>query len=448
MAAEKRGPSLTRELLLFAVPLILSGLLQQLYNIVDSLIIGNVVGETALAATGASGPVLNVFIYVITGLVSGCTILVSHAWGAGDTRQTGRIAATFALFLTGAAVLVAALGFATHGWLLGLLHTPEPLMQGAADYLRIVFLGIPFLTFYNLAGAVLRGVGNSRTPLAAIVLSSLVNVGLDLLLVWGLGWGIRGAAVATMAAQVLAAAYLLWYLRRGHGGFAFSLRGNVSAPVLREGLLLSLPRVIQSGVSSAGSLLLQSVMNSFGVDVVAAITTSYKIDSLAILPVLNVSTAISVFAGQSIGAGQRERARQCLRKGTQVAFGVAVGITVLLLTGGRWMIGLFGVTETVMDLGQRFFWFLGAFYPLLAFKESIAGFLMGLKDVNYAAAVNILSLGLRVALSYLLREPLGSDVIAVSEICSWVFALACFALRYRGGKWKRKVEAELAAKGL
>lgn len=220
----------------------------------------------------------------------------------------------------------------------------------------------------------------------------------------------------------------------------------MSGAVLREGLKLSLPRVIQSGVSSVGSLLLQNVMNSFGVDVVAAITTSYKIDSLAILPVINVSTAISVFAGQSVGAGLRERAQQCLRKGAQIALCVAVCITALLLAGGRAMIGLFGVSEEVMDLGQRFFWFLGAFYPVLALEESISGFLMGIKDVNYAAGVNILALALRVGLSYGLSRQLGSDVIAVSEICSWVFAFACFYMRYRRGKWKRRVVDEITAK--
>ena len=188
-------------------------------------------------------------------------------------------------------------------------------------------------------------------------------------------------------------------------------------------------------------------MNSFGVDVVAAITTSYKVDSLAILPILNMSTAISVFTGQSIGAGDRQRALECLRRGRRLAVGVALCITVLLVFGGRFIVGLFGVPEEVMDLGQRFFWLLAAFYPVLACNESVGGFLQGVKDVAFPAVVNIAALWLRVALSYGLAGVLGSDVIALSEGASWVFALVCFTLRYRSGRWKRRVADELARAG-
>ena len=447
-SAGSRNNGLAKELFWFALPLILSGLLQQLYNIVDSLIIGNVLGEEALAAAGASGPILNLFIYVCTGLVTGCTILVSHAWGAGERKKATAVAATFGLFLLAGSLALAGIGLCLHRGLLSLLHTPEALLAGASEYLSVVFLGIPFLALYNLAGALLRGTGNSRTPLVAIILASLVNVGLDLLLVWGLEWGIRGAAVATVIAQALSAFYLLWYLRQGKGGFYFTLSPRAaSRACLAEGLKLSLPRVIQSGASSLGSLLLQSVMNSFGVDVVAAITTSYKVDSLAILPILNMSTAISVFTGQSIGAGDRQRALECLRRGRRLAVGVALCITVLLVFGGRFIVGLFGVPEEVMDLGQRFFWLLAAFYRVLACNESVGGFLQGVKDVAFPAVVNIAALWLRVALSYGLAGVLGSDVIALSEGASWVFALVCFTLRYRSGRWKRRVADELARAG-
>ena len=203
-SAGSRNNGLAKELFWFALPLILSGLLQQLYNIVDSLIIGNVLGEEALAAAGASGPILNLFIYVCTGLVTGCTILVSHAWGAGERKKATAVAATFGLFLLAGSLALAGIGLCLHRGLLSLLHTPEALLAGASEYLSVVFLGIPFLALYNLAGALLRGTGNSRTPLVAIILASLVNVGLDLLLVWGVEWGIRGAAVGLLPAVVSA----------------------------------------------------------------------------------------------------------------------------------------------------------------------------------------------------------------------------------------------------
>lgn len=439
-AAAPADAGLSQALLRFAVPLILSGLLQQLYSMVDALIIGNVMGEAALAATAASGPVLNVFIFVINGLVTGCTILVSHAWGAGDRARTGRITATFAAFVGAVGVAVCLLGLGLHRPLLRVMNIPAVLMEDAAGYLGVVLLGIPFLAIYNLAGAVLRGVGNSRTPLVAIVISSIVNVGLDLLFVAGFGWGVRGAAVATAIAQVLSALYLTYYLLSGRGGFTASLRrGQMDGGILREGLTLSLPKVVQSSVNSAGSLMLQNVMNSFGVDVIAAVTTAYRIDMMAILPIMNLSTAVSVFAGQGFGAGEPQRAQASLRHGLRITTLCALAITAVFVLFGRQLISLFGVSPHIADMGQRFFYFLGAFYPVLAIGEACSGFLQGAKDVRFVTVAGIATFWVRVLLSYLLRPVLGSDVIAVAEIACWSLSAVLLVARYRSGRWRRHV---------
>lgn len=427
--------NLTKALLRFSVPLVLSGLLQQLYQIIDSLIVGNLVGENALAAAGASSPISNIFIFLLSGLVSGCTILVSHAYGAGDHAKVGRTCATFTYFLLAVSVVTALTGFALHQPLLRLLHTPASLLADAGAYLSIIFLGVPFLAYYNLAGALLRGVGNSRTPLVAILIASIVNVGLDLLFVGVFHYGLAGAAAATVIAQALSAFYLYFYLRRGSDLFFSFSKADCSRSVLREGLTLGLPRVIQSAVSSVGSLLLQNIMNSFGVATVAAITTAYRVDSLAILPVLNLSVAISVFTGQNLGGGDCRRAEECLKKGTRLTTYVTCLLTLLFVTCGFWVLKLFGVSDAVASQGQRFFWFAAAFYPILGVSESFSGFLQGAKDVRFVAIANVSALVLRVALSYLLAGVIGRDIIAVSESVSWLFGMLLFVGRYRSRKW-------------
>lgn len=430
-------------LLKFAIPLIISGLLQQLYSIVDSLIVGNMIGENALAAAGASGPIVNVFIYVLTGLVSGCTILVSHAYGAGERQNINKIASSFMFFVVGAAIVVTIVGLAIHAPLLSLLRTPKELISSASQYLVIMFLGVPFLAFYNLAGAILRGIGNSKTPLVAIVIASVINIGLDILFVGPMNMGIRGAAIATVIAQMFSAAYLLYYLKRGNHGFYFTLsRKDSDKKVLKEGLKLSLPRVIQSSVSSMGSFLLQNVMNSFGVTTVAAITTAYKIDSLAILPLLNVSVAISVFTGQNMGSGNRERATECLKKGLILMCGIAAIITAIFVTSGFSLIKLFGVSDEAAAIGQRFFYIAAAFYPILGISEGISGFLQGCKDVNFTAIANIIILFVRVGISYALLGLIAGDVIAVAEVCAWTLAATVFTWRYKSGKWKKHMFAQ------
>lgn len=424
-------------LLKFSVPLIISGLLQQLYNIADSIIVGNFVGESALAATGASAPIINVFIFMLSGLVSGCTILVSHAYGAGNKDKINSIATSFTYFIAAASLIVTVVGLVIQRPILQLLNTPQELMQGASTYLLIIFLGVPFMAFYNLAGAILRGCGNSRAPLVAIVIASVINVGLDLLFVCVFAMGIAGAAIATVIAQVFSAIYLFYYLKKDTSVFTFSLsRKSLDKPTLKEGLRLSFPRVIQSCVSSMGSFLLQNVMNSFGMATIAAISTAYKIDSLAILPILNLSVAISVFAGQNIGSGNKQRAQECLHKGLILTCGISAIITAIFVTCGFYFIKLFGVSDAVATLGQRFFYFAAAFYPVFGLSEGISGFLQGSKDVNFVAKANISGLCLRLVLSYALYKSVGGDIIAISEISAWSFTAVLFTVRYKSGKWK------------
>lgn len=429
-----------KALIYFTLPLILTGLLQQLYYIADSVIVGNFIGEAELAAVGVSSPIVNIFIFVITGLVSGYTILVSQYYGAKESKKISKLSSTFFLFALVSSFIISISGWMFKEEVLTLLHTPEGIVKPSSEYLSIVFMGVPFLVLYNLCGSLLRGIGNSKTPLYAIVVSSIVNIVLDLLFINSFSWGIKGAAVATVIAQAISSIYLIVYIYKKYPMFRITSREKlIDTALFFESIKLSAPRVIQSSIASVGSLLLQNIMNSFGVDVVTAITTAYKIDTLTILPIINISVAISIFAGQNIGANNMARAKEGLKKGVIIVSIVSVVITTFVVLFGEELMKAFGVSDAVAAIGQRFFYTCAIFYPILGIENAYVGFLQGNKDVTFTSISNILSLALRVLLSYTLASKLGVDVIAISEMASWVFgASICFA-RYRSNRWQTQV---------
>lgn len=437
MSNDMTKGTVSKTLLYFTVPLILTGLLQQLYYITDSIIVGNLIGEAALAAVGVSAPVLNVFIFIVTGLVSGYTILISQYYGAKEYNKVSRLSCTFFLFIMASACILSIAGFIFKETILTLLHTPEEILQPSIEYLSIVFIGVPSLVLYNLCSSMLRGIGDSKTPLFAIILSTVINVVLDLVFIKIFNWGIIGAAVATVIAQLISSIFLLVYVHKEHPMFRISFRNNlIDIALFFDSMKLSAPRVIQSSIASVGSLLLQNIMNSFGIDVVTAITTAYKIDTLTILPIINISVAISIFVGQNIGANNMARAKEGLKKGIIIMLIVSIGITTFVVLAGGVLMKAFGVSDAVAAIGQRFFFTCAVFYPVLALENAYTAFLQGNKDVVFTSISNMLSLAVRVLLSYALAARLGSDVIAISEMCSWVFgAIICFS-RYKSNRWQ------------
>lgn len=437
---------ITPSLLRFAVPLILSSLFQQFYTLVDSVVVGNFVGEDALAAIGAASPVSMIFISVITGLTMGVTILVSQYYGAGEKQRIHRAAGTFVVSLVLLAILLSAVGMALVGPILHWTHTPGEIVGESRVYLWVILLGGPFLTAYNVYGALLRGVGDSRTPLYAMILSTVVNIALDLVLVICFSMGVLGVAVATVVAQVVSALFLVAVVHWKYPLFQFSLRKlEWDRALLAQGIRLGLPAAIQSSIVSVGSLLLQNVTNSFGTQTVAAITTAYRIDGIALTSVVNVGSAISTFAAQNIGAGDERRAKQGLWRGMGIVVVTSAAIIAVIVLFGSTLMKLFGVSEAVAQLGRRFLITCSVFYPVFGIQNAFSGFLQGSGDVVVPAASNVASLGLRIVLAYLLRGLIGFDTIAYAEIASWFLGLAICALRYSSHRWRGKSVTERKA---
>lgn len=421
-----------KALLYFTIPLIISGLLQQLYNIVDSLIVGNFVSEAALAAVGISAPISNIVIFITAGLVSGYTILLSQYFGAKEYEKITKLSSTIFTFVTLFVIIFSIIGFVFIDKILILLNTPIEIIKPSYDYLSVIFIGIPFLVIYNLLSAMLRGIGDSKTPLYSIMLSTTINIVLDLVFIKIFKWGINGAATATVIAQIASCIYLVISIYTKHPGLKIKVnKEHIRLKILDEVLRMSMPLIIQSTVRTFGSLFLQQIMNSFGVDVVTAITTAYKIDTLTILPLINISSAISIFVAQNIGANNMKRAKEGLKKGLIISLVLSISVTIIVVIGGWHFIKAFGVSDEVADIGQRFFYTLAFFYPVLGIHYSYNAFLQGNKDITFTSVISMVSLGIRLLMSYTLDGIIGSDIIGVSEIASWVFlAIVCY-IRYR-----------------
>ena len=429
MSRDMTQGNLAGILVRFSIPLVLSGMLQQLYAWADAFIVGNVEGERALAAIGATTALSNLFVIVITGITLGPALLSARLWGQGRREEIRGVLSSFALVL-GAAFVVIGLGVsAAVRPVLAAIHTPE--LDQACRYLGIVLLGLPFVAVYNVYAAVLRGMGDSRAPLLAVLVASVVNVGLDLVLVAGLKLGVAGAAAATVAAQGMMMVFIMLYTVHRLPTLRFRPSGNsVDRAKLREGLALGVPSALQSSINSLGGVALQDFMNGFGTQTVAAITTAYRVDTVLLLPIINLSSGISTVAAQNMGAGRPDRARETLRVGSVIMGATSLVLTGLVLLVGAPVIALFGVTEQAAAQGGEFFANIAGFYLVYGLSMALRGFLEGLGDVLYSGLTGIGCLGVRIALSYALASWAGWRIIAWAEAVSWCLMLILYWVRY------------------
>lgn len=347
--------TIMKELIRFSLPLILSGVLQQLYNWADAFIVGNVDGELSLSAIGVTSIPISFFITTITGFTLGLSVLIAKNFGAKKQDSIPPVLAVFAVILGGVFLLAAAVGSALSYPFMELLHTPADTIDLASGYIRIIFWGLPFLAVYNVYTATLRGLGDSRIPFLSILVSSLINVLLDILFVAELRWGVLGAAAATVLSQAIMTVFIVLYgtwkypwLKSGYRKESFC------GAVVRDGLRYGLPPMVQSSISALGSLVLQDFMNRFGTDTVTAITTAYRIDTLILLPIVNLGSGISTVTAHSHGAGDTIRTRKTLSAGTILTLVVSAFLTGLVIPTGGKIIALFGAGTAAVAIGSAF----------------------------------------------------------------------------------------------
>ena len=417
--------SITKGLLLFAAPMVAGNLLQQLYNIADTLIVGQALGRNALASVGSAFTLMAFLTSVFLGLSMGAGALFSIYQGRGDQTALRRAAAhAFALIL--AVTLVLAL--AVYLWvdpILRFLQIPHELYSSMRDYLLIIFGGLAATFLYNFFACLLRAVGNSVVPLWFLGISALLNIGLDLLFVPVLHFGVAGAAAATVIAQYVSGGGLTLYtILRCRELLPRREDLHFNGRILRELADLSLLTCAQQSAMNFGILLVQRLVDSFGPVIMAAFAAAVKIDSFAYLPVQDFGNAFSTFAAQNYGAGQTERLRQGFRTATAVSAAFSCAISAMVVLFARPLMRIFvqaGETE-VLAAGVRYLRIEGAFYAGIGCLFLLYGFYRAVQRPGMSVVLTVISLGTRVALAYALAGPVGEAGIWAAIPIGWFLA--------------------------
>lgn len=420
-------------ILLFSLPIFIGSLFQHLYNVVDTAVIGHILGDGALACVGATTAVYILVIDFCCGLTSGFSIVVSQLFGAGDGSRLRRAVALSFVLTLALAVLVTAAGVFGIDPLLRLLNTPEDVFGGASEYLHVILGGFVITLFYNLLAALLRSVGNSRVPLYALILATAVNIVLDIWFVGGLGMGIAGAAWATVIAQGISVVFCLIYIAKACDLLRFRVSDAVFERALVSRLLgTGFSMSLMQGVVSIGSVTLQSAVNSFGSQIIAAHTTARKIDSMFMLPQFAVGSAAATFVGQNYGAGRMDRVRKGLRHCLYICLGwdiIAVGIAfifggplVTLLTGTADPMILQAAVQYIR-INTPFFFPLGVFIVLRTSLQS-----MNVKVVPILGSV--MELSAKIVGVALIAPVFGYVGVCFLEPVIWVIGAVMVALDY------------------
>ncbi|MFI3229099.1 MAG: MATE family efflux transporter [Bacillota bacterium] len=416
--------SIVKSLIKFAIPLICASALQQLYVWVDALMVGNLLGEAYLAGVGAIASIDLVMVSTISGFVIGGTIVVARLSGEKKESEFRTITSSFFLFMVCTFAVIGGIGCAVTRPLLVLLNTPEAILEISIQYLRIIFLGVPFVAGYNVLAGVLRGVGDSKIGMYALVVAILINLGLNPLFILVFNWGITGVAVATVISQAVSLLLVIIYTEKKFKYLAVRLKAcylkwKPLVMVVKKGV----PLAMQMSLVAVGSVVLQSVMNSFGYEVVTGITTAYKVDYMILLIVVNTADSISVFVSQNIGAGNPKRALRGTFVGTGIVVAASLFTTLIVVLFGASFLRMFGLSETIVDIGATFFILNGSFYALYGLYESGIAYLQGEGRVVMASVIALLTMVFRIVMSYALCDIVGWKIISYAEVSCWAFGV-------------------------
>lgn len=431
------GP-IWKNILAFSVPLILGNLFQQLYNTVDSIIVGNYIGSEALAAVGSSGAVINLLVGFCIGASAGAGVVISQFFGAKDNEGVKKAVHTTVAIAVCAGAAVSIAGVLLSPAILRAMGTPAEVLGPAVTYLRIFFGGMIFSVIYNMSAGILNAVGNSKRSLMYLVIAAVSNIFLDLLFVVGFKMGVEGVALATDIGQLISCIFILAFLVKSQDVYRLKLKdirfyGNLPGRILKIGL----PTGVQNIVISLSNVVVQSSVNSFGAAAMAGFAAYIKIDGFNILPVLSFSMAATTFAGQNVGAGRYDR----VKKGMYVS--VAMGVCYTIFTGivlilfAPQVISVFSRKQEVVAYGVYILKFFCPFYWMLGILQVLAGTIRGVGKTFQAMMVFLFSLCIFRVLWIFAALRISHELFGVMTAypASWCMGMLMILLYAWKGKW-------------
>lgn len=427
----------------YSMPLLISVVFQQLYNIVDSAVAGKFIGVDALAAVGASYPITMIFLAIAYGCNGGCSIVISQFFGAKIFDKLKTAVYTSLISVVALAVILTVLGTIFCNSIMHMLNTPENIFSDSALYLRIYIFGLIFLLLYNICTGVFAAVGDTKTPLYFLIGSSVGNVIMDLVFVVVLKMGIAGVAWATFLCQGVASILaLLTLIKRIKAIRTDGVVQKFSAPMLKRISIVAIPSILQQSFVSVGNLFVQSLVNSFGSNTIAAYAAAIKLNTFATTSVSTMANGVASFTAQNVGAGKIERVKESYRCGIIMLLIVAIPFSLIYVFFSNTLMNLFLGEEVenvkeVLSVGGTFLKVVAPFYAVVGIKMVSDGVLRGAGAMKLFMTTTFLDLILRVVLAFILSKPLGSTGIWMSWPVGWVVAAIVSVIFYKKGGWER-----------
>ncbi|HGH0439789.1 TPA: MATE family efflux transporter [Clostridioides difficile] len=429
-----------KSIFFFAMPMLIGSLFQQLYNTADSIIVGRFIGKEAMAAVSGANPIMFLLVAALMGVSLGFSILVSQFYGSGDLKKVkATIDTTYILLFIGS-ILISILGIVFGGPMLKLMNTPESVFAQSKLYLTIIFSGILFSAGYNSVSAILRGLGDSVTPLYFLIIATILNIVLDLTFIVVLRMGVEGVALATIMAQAVSFIISIIYLNKKHEVLKFKIKGIVyDNKIFKDGLRLGLPSGVQQMLFSIGNMVLQFLVNSYGTSAMAAFGAGLRIENFISLPIMNLGSAVSTFVAQNIGAGENERVKKGIRESIKMTLVLAVTVIALILLFRENLIALFNTDKDVIKIGSSYLFIIGPFFLFIGTSFVLSSAMKGAGDSMFALISSIVSLWLgRLPASYMLSKFFGTDGIWMGIPFGWTLGLIVTVIYYKKGHWKTK----------
>ena len=438
-----------KRILEFSIPMLLGNIAQQLYNTADSVIVGLYVGDNALAAVGSASPILNLLLALFVGISTGAGIVVSQSFGARDREGLSKGIGNCISLTFFASIFIMILGPLITRPMLELLDTPDSIIDWCTSYLNIYFLGIAGFFFYNMLSGILRGLGDSISALGFLLLAAVLNVLLDLWFVAGFGMGVAGVSLATVIAQAISAVFCFLKLMKMSEHFDLNKSTiRFEKRVAMRIISIGIPSGITQAIMSMSMMIVQSLTNSMGEMVIAANVIIMRVDGFAMMPNFSFGQAMSVYAGQNVGAGKWDRVQKGIRQGTLIAQAFAIVIVAVLLFANKYLFAIFTTTEALIDLAGRMMRIMAAGYIAVAITQSLGGTMRGCGNTVTPMWISIFStVVLRVPVAYVLAYytrsaefPNGHPfALSISLLVSWVMGMLISIVAFRWGKTRKQI---------
>ena len=438
-----------KRIVIFTLPMLLGNIAQQLYSTVDSIVVGKYVGDNALAAVGSAAPILNLLLVLFVGISMGASIMVAQYFGAKQREELSQTIGNCITLTAIASLIIMVASVIITRPLLELLDTPVAIIDWCEDYLLILFLGCAGSAFYNILCGVLRGLGDAFSALIYLLVATVLNIVLDILFVAYFAMGVSGVAWATIIAQAISA--VLCFMKLAKMTDLFDLKPvylKLHKIYASKVIALGLPSGLTQAIMSLAMIIVQALTNSFGEAFIAANVIVMRVDGFAMLPNMSFGTAMTTYTGQNVGAKKLDRVTQGAKQGTILAVATSTALTLLILTFGKQLMGIFTETTSLVELSRTIMGIIAPGYIAVAVTMSLSGVMRGAGDTMTPMWISLFTtVAVRVPIAYILayltrsaEMPNGNQFcIQISLVTSWLLGALITTIFYMRGKWKKKL---------